>query len=166
MYCPQCQSEYQPQVTHCSDCRVPLVASLVPVESTQSELARYLRAPQSTREQCTPGPFADPDTHELAQRWDEYLRRQTAYRVSMVAQVLFVGAAALLLWATGRSRAVLIVLCVFGAIFAVAGSLLNARYIRFPCPRCEKRGGFRTRFFGLTARKCSRCGLPMPYELS
>lgn len=28
MFCPKCRSEYEPQVTVCADCGVPLVASL------------------------------------------------------------------------------------------------------------------------------------------
>lgn len=40
-YCPECGAEYRPEIVECSDCKVPLVASL-PEDATEQEPENYL----------------------------------------------------------------------------------------------------------------------------
>jgi hypothetical protein len=42
MYCPQCKSEFRPEITRCPDCDVPLVAELPPEPSHASPELRVV----------------------------------------------------------------------------------------------------------------------------
>lgn len=164
MYCTQCHAEYRPGITVCTDCRIELTTSAGGAEPWKP-LADYFRAPQSTRDQCRPGPFADPSPQELALRWAEYRRHKTTYHVYSAFVLVFVVLGALTQWFAGRNLTVTIAISACGALFLAFGVVVQFRYLEFPCPRCRKRGGFRMLFVNWEARRCRRCGLPRPYDV-
>jgi hypothetical protein len=159
MYCPQCQAEYRRGVERCGDCDVPLVAELAPGSTAPTAMQRYLAAPESTRDHWEPHPDLEPAPHELVHAWEEYRRRQTAYRAALLATVVFVVVSAVVQWAMGSNAQVRVAFAILSAIAAVGGSIVAARYRNFPCPRCGRRDAFRTRFLPVPSQQCYWCGL-------